>query len=214
MEILREVNLDFFISRTTIKSLLNKHRTKSIGIYKDKHNFNSHLDFYSDYIYSLYVDNKEIVEVYGSPVLVVSSVNQERNRVMVDTTGFQGARGNLNRIRKLQPKSIEKEYENEIKNYEFEQNSDMVKYRLKSLVNFQGMDIDITKVGNYFSGDAKFTFSVLDLVEKKVDINVERDFIIFSNLRYKIKKFIPEKYFNNEIFLISFDCELEKPKVS
>lgn len=213
MEVSKEINLQYFLERTTIKSLINKKKVNSLGILKDKKNFDSHLDFYSDYVYSLYVDNKELVEVYGSPVLVVNSVKGARNRVMVDSTGFQGPRGNFNRIRKLNTKEISNKYVNEFKNYEFEEGSDMLGYKLKSLVNYQNFSKDMTKVGNYFTGVVKFTFSTLDLVEKNVDIEVERDFIVFKNIRYKINSIIPEKYLNNEIFLLSFECDIEKPKV-
>lgn len=212
MELLRKVDLDFFINRTSIKSLINNHKVKAIGLFNDRNNFNSHLDFYSDYIYNLYVDNKNIIDVYGSPVIIVSSIQPQRNRVMVNTSGFQGERGSFNRIRKLQAKPISKKYDNGIENYEFEPVSDMIGYKLKSLVNFQNFNKDMTKIGNFFDSDVKFTFSVLDLVEKEIKVEVEKDFIVFNNLRYKINSIIPERYFNNEIFSISFECSFEKPK--
>ncbi|GIW22574.1 MAG: hypothetical protein KatS3mg068_1581 [Candidatus Sericytochromatia bacterium] len=208
-----KIDLEKYYDSLTLKSLINSKKINNISYKNDKRNFYSERDFHSDYVIQMYLDSKELVDFLGSYVYIVKSLDEPRNRVLKDVTGNKGARGSLNHIRSTSPKEVINSYNNITKNPDFKDDSEMIKYKIKSIIDEGDSTRIDTKTGNYINSNVKFFFSTLDLFEKGVKIELEKDFIYHNNERYKIVLVRPEKYFNNEVFLFSFECEKEKAEV-
>jgi hypothetical protein len=207
---LNSVDLNFFLQRSSIKSILNRKKLAT-NFNIEKQNFSSNTDFYSDYIYDLYLESYELVDVLGSPIYIERSLTEYRDRTIQDVSGVNRIRGQFTTIRKAEPVPRSKDYKNEFNNYEFENEGSKVK--IKAIVDFGDFDKTPTRVGNFINKSVRFTLSTLDLVEKNINLRIESDMVRFQGDRYKIVLIRPEKYFNNEIFSLTLECTIESPEV-
>jgi hypothetical protein len=210
---MEKIDLNFFLLRSSIKSIINRRKKESLKIRDYPRNYHSETDFYSDYIYDLYKDYYELVDFYGSYVYILNSVQSKGSRNLVDISGHNDARGAFQRIRSYERQEIKKMYENIPKNYDFQENSEMIKYKVKAIVSYDTYEKDYTGKGNYLDSTAKFSFSTLDLFEKGIQIDPNITFIFSDGVKYRVSSITKEKYLNNEIFLISVNGKKEMAKL-
>lgn len=218
MQVFKKIDLEDYIKRSNIKSVLNRKRLNT-GLFSEKANFNSSNDFHSDYFYDLYMRYKELVDFYGEPVILMKSHSKDRNRVLSDTRNLHLERGSFQHIRRTYPieankNNSDKSYLNITNNPEFLDDSKMLKYKLKSIVSHQNSNQTDTKIGNVINSSITFYFSMLDLFEKNVGVDIESILIYYDSVLYKVNALNIESYFNTDIFYISLQCQKNIPVVS